>query len=60
MSVNRSLAACSEAWPLLRLLSNSADWRTDAEIDAIVAQHVTAPVPVFAAHDGMVVDLPLP
>jgi len=32
-------------------------WRTDAEIDAFVAQHATAPVRVFAAHDGMVVDL---
>jgi phosphoribosyl 1,2-cyclic phosphodiesterase len=34
-------------------------WRTDAEIDAFVAQHATAPVRVFAAYDGMVVDLPL-
>jgi phosphoribosyl 1,2-cyclic phosphodiesterase len=33
-------------------------WRTDAEIDAFVAQYATAPVRVFAAHDGMVVDLP--
>jgi phosphoribosyl 1,2-cyclic phosphodiesterase len=33
-------------------------WRTDAEIDALVAQHATAPVRVFAAYDGMVMDLP--
>ena len=33
-------------------------WRTDAEIDAFVTQYATAPVRVFAAHDGMVVDLP--
>ena len=33
-------------------------WRTDAEIDALVARHATAPVHVIAAHDGMVVDLP--
>ena len=35
-------------------------WRTDAEIDALVAQYAAAPVGVFAAHDGMVVNLPLP
>jgi phosphoribosyl 1,2-cyclic phosphodiesterase len=33
-------------------------WRTDAEIDALAAQHATAPVRVFAAYDGMIVDLP--
>jgi ribonuclease BN (tRNA processing enzyme) len=33
-------------------------WRTDAEIDALVALYATAPVRVFAAHDGMVVNLP--
>jgi ribonuclease BN (tRNA processing enzyme) len=33
-------------------------WRTDAEIDAFVARYVTAPVSVFAAHQGMVVDPP--
>ena len=33
-------------------------WRTDAEIDALVAPYAAAPVRVFAAHDGMVVDLP--
>jgi ribonuclease BN (tRNA processing enzyme) len=33
-------------------------WRTDAEIDALVGQHAAAPVRVFAAHDGMVMDLP--
>jgi ribonuclease BN (tRNA processing enzyme) len=33
-------------------------WRTDAQIDALVAQHATAPVRVFAARDGMIVDLP--
>ncbi len=33
-------------------------WRTDAEIDALAAQHATVPVRVFAAYDGMIVDLP--
>jgi len=33
-------------------------WRTDAQIDALVAQHATAPIRVFAAHDGMTIDLP--
>ena len=33
-------------------------WRTDAEIDALVAQYAAASVRVFAAHDGMVVNLP--
>lgn len=33
-------------------------WRTDAGIDALVAQHVTAPVRVLAAYDGMIVNLP--
>lgn len=33
-------------------------WRTDAVIDALVAQHATAPIRVFAAYDGMIVDLP--
>ena len=33
-------------------------WRADAEIDDLVAQHAAAPVRVFAARDGMVVDLP--
>jgi ribonuclease BN (tRNA processing enzyme) len=78
--VNRSLAACSEAWPLPRRAVNSEyaialaqrasarqlalfhhdPWPTDAEIDAMVARHASAPVRVFAARDGLVVDLPLP
>ena len=33
-------------------------WRTDAQIDTLVAQHAAAPVHVFAAYDGMIVDLP--
>jgi phosphoribosyl 1,2-cyclic phosphodiesterase len=33
-------------------------WRTDAEIDALVASQATTPVRVFAAYDGMIVDLP--
>ena len=33
-------------------------WRTDEQIDALVAQHAAAPVHVFAAFDGMLVDLP--
>jgi phosphoribosyl 1,2-cyclic phosphodiesterase len=33
-------------------------WRTDAEIDALAAQFSASPVRVFAAYDGMIVDLP--
>jgi phosphoribosyl 1,2-cyclic phosphodiesterase len=33
-------------------------WRTDAEIDALAAQLSAPPVRVFAAYDGMIVDLP--
>lgn len=33
-------------------------WRTDAAIDALVARHATASIRVFAAYDGMIVDLP--
>jgi phosphoribosyl 1,2-cyclic phosphodiesterase len=33
-------------------------WRTDAQINALVAEQAAAPVRVFAAHDGMIVDLP--
>lgn len=33
-------------------------WRTDAQIDALVEQHAAAQVGVFAACDGLVVDLP--
>jgi len=36
----------------------SDPWRTDAEIDAFVAQYAMAPVRVFAARDGVIVDLP--
>jgi hypothetical protein len=32
-------------------------WRTDTEIGGFVAQFATAPVHVFAAYDGLVVDL---
>ncbi len=33
-------------------------WRTDAEIDELVAKQASAPLPVFAAYDGLIVDLP--
>ena len=33
-------------------------WRSDADIDGFVARHALASVKVFAAYDGMVVDLP--
>ena len=33
-------------------------WRTDDEIDELAAKQATAPVNVFAAYDGLVVDLP--
>jgi ribonuclease BN (tRNA processing enzyme) len=33
-------------------------WRSDAEIDGFVATHAASPVHVFAAYDGLVVDLP--
>jgi phosphoribosyl 1,2-cyclic phosphodiesterase len=39
-------------------LSHHDPWRTDAEIDDLVAQHAAAPVRGFAARGGMVVDLP--
>jgi len=39
-------------------LSHHDPWRTDAEIDDLVAQHAAAPVRVLAARDGVVVDLP--
>jgi len=33
-------------------------WRTDDEIDELAAKQASAPVPVFAACDGLTVDLP--
>ena len=33
-------------------------WRTDDEIDELAAKQASAPLPVFAAYDGLVVDLP--
>jgi len=33
-------------------------WRTDAEIDELAAKHAGGPVRVFAAYDGLSVDLP--
>jgi len=33
-------------------------WRTDAEIDELAAKHAGGPVRVFAAYDGLIVDLP--
>jgi phosphoribosyl 1,2-cyclic phosphodiesterase len=33
-------------------------WRTDDEIDELAAKQASAPLPVFAAYDGLIVDLP--
>ncbi len=33
-------------------------WRTDDEIDELAAKQASAPVTVFAAYDGLIVDLP--
>jgi phosphoribosyl 1,2-cyclic phosphodiesterase len=33
-------------------------WRTDDEIDELAAKQASASVPVFAAYDGLIVDLP--
>ena len=33
-------------------------WRTDDEIDELAAKQASAPLPVFAAFDGLIVDLP--
>ena len=33
-------------------------WRTDDEIDELAAKQASAPVSVFAAYDGLIVDLP--
>lgn len=33
-------------------------WRSDDEIDELAAKQASAPVPVFAAYDGLIVDLP--
>jgi phosphoribosyl 1,2-cyclic phosphodiesterase len=33
-------------------------WRTDDQIDDLVAKQASAPLPVFAAYDGLIVDLP--
>ena len=33
-------------------------WRTDDEIDELAAKQASAPMPVFAAFDGLTVDLP--
>jgi ribonuclease BN (tRNA processing enzyme) len=35
-------------------------WRTDDEIDELAAKQASAPLPVFAAFDGLIVDLPDP
>jgi ribonuclease BN (tRNA processing enzyme) len=40
------------------MLFHHAPARTDVEIDAMTARFDNAPVPVFAASDGLVVDLP--
>jgi hypothetical protein len=40
------------------MLFHHSPARTDVEIDAMTARFDDAPVPVFAASDGLVVDLP--
>jgi len=59
-AVEYAIALAQRAHARQLALFHHDPWRTDAEIDALVAQHSTASVRVFAAHDGMVMDLPLP
>lgn len=57
-AVEYAVALAQRAGARQLALFHHDPWRTDAQIDALVAQHATAPVRVFAAHDGMIVDLP--
>jgi ribonuclease BN (tRNA processing enzyme) len=57
-AVEYAVALARRANTLQLALFHHDPWRTDAEIDALVAQCAMAPVRVFAAYDGMVMDLP--
>jgi len=57
-AVEYAVALAQRAGARQLALCHHAPWRTDAEIDALVARHATAPVHVIAAHDGMMLDLP--
>jgi phosphoribosyl 1,2-cyclic phosphodiesterase len=57
-AVEYAVALAQRAGARQLALFHHDPWRTDAAIDALVAQHATAPIRVFAAYDGMVVDLP--
>ena len=57
-AVEYAVALAQRANALQFALFHHDPWRTDAEIDALVARQATAPVRVFAAYDGMVMDLP--
>ena len=57
-AIDYSVALAERARARQLALFHHDPWRTDAEIDALVAQHATASIRVFAAYDGMTVDLP--
>jgi phosphoribosyl 1,2-cyclic phosphodiesterase len=57
-AVEYAVALAQRAGARQLALFHHDPWRTDAEIDAFVAQHAKAPVRVLAAYDGMVMDLP--
>ncbi len=57
-AVEYAVALAQRAGARQYALFHHDPWRTDAEIDAFAAQHAMAPVRVFAAYDGMIVDLP--
>jgi ribonuclease BN (tRNA processing enzyme) len=57
-AVEYAVALAQRAGARQLALFHHDPWRTDAQIDAFVAKYATASVRVFAAHDGMIVDLP--
>ena len=57
-AVEYAVALAQRAHARRLALFHHDPWRTDAQIDAFVAQQANAPVGVFAAYDGMIVDLP--
>lgn len=57
-AVEYAIALAQRAGARQLALFHHDPWRTDAAIDALVAQHATASVRVFAAYDSLIVDLP--
>jgi phosphoribosyl 1,2-cyclic phosphodiesterase len=57
-AVEYAVALAQRAGARQLALFHHDPWRTDTAIDALAAQHAMAPVRVFAAYDGMIVDLP--